>query len=574
MSIYENEIVPHLQKGHLQKAERRLLEAMPHYLWMTRGGKKHTGRKTGLCTACGAMGIEAKHGEARAVAADALKRERTALGLDGGMDWQNPSLPARGERLENDWRHMHFGVCPCCGAVAQYRSAGMRRKYMEDDIALVRYARSAADPGTVVMALYAGRAYWWAFRPPLEHRPRLSVELREVCLMKAGTAGRRYVTGQTWFAEGPSGLYHTVSSWERRKECKSGYCGGAPMTARLWILDEKSVEEAFAGTHVVAVADAIEPFLHSLYYDRISLFNGILRWPCVEYLAKLGYGELAAGIVERRDGDLVNKRGKTAAQVLRLDGNTYGWLRGHRKEIPFSRYVLRVLQIRDKYRLHIGCDALAALLKAAPAYEAEMLQDIVRWLPAGQREKAIRYVAARRITPHDYRDHLQMMKKLEMDFADTAVTLPKDFPAMHAQLAERLDQLMNQPTDKRIARRLEKLGEYWFSALGFTLRPLLNAREVSREGTALRHCVANYTEAYALGNTVLLCLRADTAPDTPLYTVEYSKTGRRVQVRGYRNGMKNEDEDRLSEFWRLFELYRAEYVRIHRKDKQKRGAVA
>ena len=87
------------------------------------------------------------------------------------------------------------------------------------------------------------------------------------------------------------------------------------------------------------------------------------------------------------------------------------------------------------------------------------------------------------------------------------------------------------------------------------LRPLKDTAEVIREGTALHHCVGSYAQRYAEGQTVLCCLRRASAPDTPLYTVEFTPAGKRVQCRGDHNQTAREDEPVLEQFWAAFDRH-------------------
>ena len=71
------------------------------------------------------------------------------------------------------------------------------------------------------------------------------------------------------------------------------------------------------------------------------------------------------------------------------------------------------------------------------------------------------------------------------------------------------------------------------------IRPIGSYRELVTEGQKLKHCVANYATAYAEGRSKLFCIRRETAPEEPYYTLELGKENSLRQYRGYRNDVEN-----------------------------------
>lgn len=584
-SIFDTEIRPHLRPGLREEAERRAREAAPHYLWFF----IDEGKKTGLCSACGNSGIRKSAGSALAMyqeARDYLATERQGAGL-WAAPWPDLQRGYASHHLDGSWTHLRFGTCPICGAMVQYRSAAVSRRYLNDTVILAHYAPSSCDTDTVVMTLWRYRIGWAAWQPEYMRVPDEDMELMEVCLMQRGTAGRRYIKAERWCADlAPGGSraenFRRTIRWERKKECKSGFSPGEERTSfavsrTMWATDTASMEDALPPP----ILDTCRALMRAgrgvtaHYYDKISLVNSALRYPCLEYLVKMGFLELAAMIPDRRAGRLLNLRGKDACGVLKIDSNTLGWVKGTRQRLDDT--LLELLQTRDRLGLKLGNDVIAGLRTAG----GSILKKMADLLPAGLREKAIRYMVRRRIPHWDYLDHLELLQKLDMQPTDDVLT-PKDFPEMHARLSQRIKVQSDREKQKALQKRVGRLGAYWFSALGWTIRPMLSAEEVVREGTALRHCVGSNVERYAAGGTILLCLRADNALDTPLYTVEYSTAGKRVQVRGYKNGMQEgwrngvrmADEEKLELFWRLFDAYRLDWKRAQDQKKQKGRAAA
>lgn len=554
----------HLPERLREKAEDRIRQAAPHYLWFFTGAGPRR-EKIGLCSACLQEMKCGDHADRWGLKAmEYLKLEQTGLSLHSGPVPALSEWKSRDKRIMNSWKHGDMGVCPICGTIGQYRSAAISRQYMVDVVNYCRFDRSRTDPETLVMTLWQARIAWNEWQAWTEKEPYTDVRLTEICLMKRGWCGARWTLTDHWDMNG-----RYAPRWEKKKECKSGYMPGnerPPFQASrtLWTLDEESVEEALSPMHLMDVYSALSEVSACAardYFDSVSLVGGILRWPCVEYLHKLGQTALAAAVVDRATRGEMNPRGKTAQKVLKIDENTWGWIKG--KKIRLDLHTLSMLHERERLGLRLSNDTVLAASSGAYHWGIEQLRGLCKGLPAGKREKAVKYTLKSQVLPRDYLDHLDMMQRLKMTMTDDAMLFPRDFGTLHAELANRIDDMKNREKEKQLAKRVEDLDVYWFSALGLTLRPILSGKELRAEGNALHHCVATYYDRYATGKTVILCLRRDDALDKPWHTVEFANNGTMVQCRGYRNKTKPEDQPLIDEFWRLFEAYRKDYTIQH-----------
>lgn len=567
-------LAQHLPERLREKAEERIRQAAPHYLWFFTGVGPRK-EKIGLCSACLQEMKCSDHPDRFGLKAiEYLKLEQAGICLHSGpvpalSNWKSEKKP-----ITNSWKHGEMGVCPLCGTIGQYRSAAISRQYMVDIVNYCRYDNSRTDPEMLVMTLWQARIEWNEWNAWTEKEPYTNVRLTEICLMKRGWCGSRWTLVDHWDSH-----YQYSPRWEKKKECKSGYLPGNArppfqMARTLWSLDDGSVEEALSGLHLMDVYSALSKAgacAARNYFDSVSLVCGILRWPCVEYLHKLGHPALAAAIVDRATGSEMNIRGKTAQKVLKIDENTWGWIKG--KKISLDLRLLSMLHERDRLGLRLGNDTVLAISAGVYHWRIEQLRGLCKGLPAGLREKAIKYTQKKQVLPGDYMDHLDMMQRLKIPMADDAMLFPRDFGALHAELARRIEDLSNKEKDKQLIKRIEGLDMYWFSAMGLTLRPILSGRELWAEGNALHHCVASYYDRYAAGKVVILCLRRDEALDKPWHTVEFSTTGMMVQCRGFRNKTEPEDQPLIDEFWRLFDAWRIEYTNQHAREKRRENVA-
>lgn len=470
-----------------------------------------------------------------------------------------------GEKFTQSGKHNDYGACPICGSLVQYKSFHLGRKTLNDRILLIRYQKSAIDERALVMLGYLVICDWGRWDDYNEWLPELYTDLREICVFRAGQKGERFTkrvrTEIDWDAPpDENGYLHgrKAAYWTRNEKCVSGFDpwnGPFRESNTRFMLDEESVQEALLGTPWETL---YERKGDSGLLDRIDFFAAATRYPCMEYLEKLGFHRLADLLLPGGgDRRLLNTAGKTAQAVLRVDGDFYGWLKGNK--IDASPTLLEMYRIRKKTGWKLGNDALLWLSENA---DADELTEIGQLLPGGWLKKGVRYMRKKGVRPWLYRDHLNTMKMLSMDMRDEQMLFPPQFAYVHDELASRLKIVKNAQENLRVAARAQRLDGWSYSALGLTIRPFLDADEIIREGTELRHCVGTYVERYAEGGTILLCLREDERPNKPFRTLEYTTGGKLAQCRGYRNQSPEDEQERIDRFLQMFDAFRAEYKKV------------
>lgn len=130
------------------------------------------------------------------------------------------------------------------------------------------------------------------------------------------------------------------------------------------------------------------------------------------------------------------------------------------------------------------------------------------------------------------------------------VWLPKSISRAHDTALAEYETKKNALVDLNIQKRAEKLSKYAFEADGYIIRPVSGYAELAEEGRKLHHCVASYGQRIADGNTNIFLVRKETAPDVPLYTLEYNNE-HIVQCRTLRNASyeKNDEVYHFTQKW-------------------------
>ena len=570
----------HAGKQNYMTVERRALDALPKYMWTWKQGKE----RRGYCTACGnSTRIES----GRAVPDWALNdpyadesdsHPETEYGLEGPESyhyWKGRKA------FDHSGRHGHYGTCPACGTFVQYRSENIGHSCLVDRVFLIRYAKSAVEEGALVMTGWLAIADWSRYDGMNEQEPELDITLREICVFRPGRGAERFVAipmfeGETQVNQDGSlsaiNIHRMGFEWTRRRKCLSGfdpYAGIFGRSGSRFYLDKYSLDEAIAGTRWETAFQGMVGDEERMYgcLDKIDVFQFIAQWPCVEYLCKLGLGHLAYMTMRHEDEGAINLRGKTAQRVLRVDGNDWGWIKGHPEEATME--FLRCLQLARERKMRISAETIGAACKRS---NGSSLRRLLTETEPDRSGQAVKWCMKRGAAFNDYADYLEQLKTLKMDTNDKALLYPTDFRAAHERLSARIRAAEDKKQDEKIRKRTESLGMYWYSAMGLTIRPFLSSAEIIREGEQMHHCVGGYVKRYAEGGTILLCMREDERMNKPYRTLEFSTQGEMVQCRGFRNQSPADEQPRIDEFLRLYGLYRAEYTRMHKRKRLRQGA--
>lgn len=549
---------------------RRAMRVIPHYIW-TIGDEK---KRRGYCTACERW-VDLEPGSLMPnwAANDPY--------LDTDADGY-PFIPFQimpehefQTRHSGRTRHLDTGYCPECGERVQFRGMYRGHKSLTDRRFLIVYSKDALDPENAVVCV--GYELYVPWRDMDDNEPGVPLEItpRELCVFRHGKGGQRFVHGWEWRCGG------WQERWKHRRECKSGFAPGAGTFngGIQTVLDQESFLEAVQGTPFapVVMGDVGNISVSNAwdYYDRITIMDRLARYPCTEYLYRLGFVELAVAVIDKNTEGLLNLRGKTAQKVLRLTPDQWAEVKG--KKLTITKETLWVCRLAAQKKLRMNMELCAWIGARHNGFDD--FKNLGTSFPELDAVRAAKYCRKSNVQLNDYLDYMAELRELRMDMRDKRYLQPRDFATAHADLSMRVSHVRYHNKDTAIRKRLQSkaMDEYTFSALGLVLRPMVSGGEIVAEGTAQHHCVGRYVDTYAEGNNVLCVLREENNLRKPLYTVEFGRDGRLAQCRGYRNDMtdegrerKKDDAERLNLFWKLFELMRADLRAQTEKEKKKR----
>lgn len=266
-------------------------------------------------------------------------------------------------------------------------------------------------------------------------------------------------------------------------------------------------------------------------YSAVELYRGVdvlkyLRlyeqYPQLEYLMKAGLIGYAFS------KQLLKEIGKNKKFCK--------WLMKNRDDIRNNNYDVDVilrsfrtgknledLQIYKEYRRRLSKEAALKELRAF------FKKDL---------EKFVSYIRKQETNPYSYRDYMKACQYLGLDMTEEKNRYPHDFKHWHDI---RIDEYNTAKLLKDAEERKEFYAQFAsvaskYLGLEYNKKSVYVAiiaqkpSDLIHEGEILHHCVGRmgYDQKFAREETLIFFIRTKEQPDTPLVTVEYSPTQKKV----------------------------------------------
>ncbi|MBS3885593.1 MAG: PcfJ domain-containing protein [Dethiobacter sp.] len=438
-------------------------------------------------------------------------------------------------------RHNQKATCPCCQSECIGKLVGMGRKGMFDDAYFVFYMKSAIDPSVIVaVGTYAARDFYYDYWNVKTNYATTSLYVFQPGI--GGTAFHRHA----WYNRNEQSMY-LGDTFNRAGSCKCQFNRGHNASIHA-TYSRESIAAAVAGT----------PFQYSTWEqykqgDMTEFFDLAARYPCVEYLTKLGFRRL---IEEKLNGDrtygAINWNGKSMEKVLKVSRQE---LQAASKElhgaIGFDE--LWIMQEGKKDGSKLSLSEARDVLGALSHYLDEVLRHpehgnirtIYNYLL--KQTKKGKYKTARDAFPA-WRDYIKDCKELGYDLTKERTRFPTNLYKAHQKTIKLVKHKADEILNQKIKHRAEKIKHLCFEKDGLLIRPALSTEELITEGKVLDHCVGGYSKGYAEGKGDILFVRRIEEPDKPYFTVEV-RGGFVAQCRGRKNcGLKDDVKSFMDAF--------------------------
>ena len=304
--------------------------------------------------------------------------------------------------------------------------------------------------------------------------------------------------------------------------------------------------------------------------EAITYLNAFARWPMIEYLVKLKLFRLVRDVVysslRYTMSKTINCEGRNLQDVLGFDRSWIPLLQEVNPGIAQLRIIRAFIGAGKKLDASMmkwcADNAVqdASVLTELLSYTS--MHKLCRYADAqyeGYRKAAkVWYCEVERSMANlltDYCDYLRMCKELQYDVKNSFVLFPHMLKDAHDSAAKTLK-------DKRTAEQEKAIGDsfdewqkrYQYQSKELMMIPPHSAKEITREGDKLHHCVGRYVKDVVKNNTTILFIRKASAPKKPYCTVEV-KHGDVIQARIQNNVIPPPKVKRFIESWKENVLY-------------------
>lgn len=427
-------------------------------------------------------------------------------------------------------RHNEFYTCPSCESHCGVRASGKGRKRMVDEAYVVWYDKSLLNEQAITArGVLVVRDY--------------REDYRDVTTQISVRAEYLFEPGNSVMLDHPY-LYYSEYYKEMRNEdsllfTKSVFSlANSAMANKPHFYSIESIQNAVQGT----------PFQYSTWEsykngDMVVFFSLFAKYPCVEYLTKLGM----RGIVEAKlNGDktygMINWRAKNPLKVMKMSKQEMNELKD--SKIHVDPWLLYLRNQSKKDGSNLSVDELSLIKEQISEARVSDLKHVLKNTTL---RKAYAYLTKQLNKPEVYKryysmgqlltgwsDYFEDCMKLGLDLSREAVLFPSNLHRAHQNTIKQIKVKEDEALKIKFSVRNKQLIKYQFEAHGFILRPPVDQKELIDEGKALHHCVGTYAVRYAKGETDLFVLRKVSEPDKPFYTMEI-RGGTITQCRGLEN---------------------------------------
>jgi hypothetical protein len=462
---------------------------------------------------------------------DILKFSRYIFTRRQGKQQYGYCTHCKKEFKTNGIRHNDKESCPKCESVCIVKASGRGRRRMWDTAYFVYYEKSIIDSNVIVArGIEATRDYRGDY-----HNVNTKYWVRALYVFEMGNS--IMMTDSYWY---------DTRSYKFNKS-KSVYSLFSQYHNDGWLRKDVYTDYSLESIQK-AVKDT--PFQYSCweeytsYSDMVKFFDLYSRYPCIEYLTKLGMENIVeAKLIGNATYSAINWNGKSLPKVLRLSKKDINEIKTVQNSI--DPLFLRLFQISKKDNSCLSFEKISKISREY-AYYFKDLQKVLKYTNLKKAHNYIhkqyqqesdgkkQYYSSDRVL-NTWKDYIVDCESLLMNLSDDRILYPKNLLKAHQETTKRIKSDGNKLMDTLIEKRIDSLKLYCFEYQGLMIRPAESTKELIDEGKELNICVGNYANGYmtkySKGQTNLLLIRKISEPNKPYYTMELCK-GQIKQVQG------------------------------------------
>lgn len=447
-------------------------------------------------------------------------------------------------------KHNDRESCPECGSVCTVKASGRGRKTLIDEAYFVYYQKSLTNPKVITArGIYAVRDYRKDY-----HNVKTQMIDLALYIFEAGKSVMLNRYGGYYWSQS---MMSANECWQKTSSVFSLFSkfGGNDG----WFSRKNMT---YVGVCQESIDTAVEKtqFEYSTYesydhQDMVKFFDMYSRYPCIEYLTKLGMEELVqAKLQGKRTYGAINWRGTSLEKVLRLPKSDVKGL--VKNEEVVDPLFLKLLQISKKDGSNLSFEEINDI-RNDYGYDLSHIQELLKHTTLKRVDAYInkqykkknpknKHYSTRYMVLADWKDYINDCITLELNLDRDSVFFPSNLYRAHQNTIKQIKAKADAALDAKIAQKAKELRKYCYGTEALTIRPAASTRELIAEGKALHHCVGTYAKRYADGDCIILFVRRTSQPKKPFFTIEVRKDSvtkamRITQTRGKKNCLPPED---------------------------------
>ena len=276
--------------------------------------------------------------------------------------------------------------------------------------------------------------------------------------------------------------------------------------------------------------------------QALPFLRAFLKHPRLEHLAKVGFWNIVSNLAYGYHPDCLDETRNRTHQILKVAAEDVQFLKELEVDIPTLKIFREYAGLKDRRQLL--CWQLEQNVKRdiLPILKHITVHKFIRYMDSQfgflrlRRTSygTLRYKGMQDLVS-EYRDYLDMCRKMGYDMKNSFVLFPKDLQKSHDKTAHRYKQRKDALVKRDFISVYRQLsGQLDFEKDGMKIVYPATPDDVVKEGHALHHCVGSYTERVAEKECIILFLRKCSEEEKSFYTVEV-RNQKAVQVRGKGN---------------------------------------
>lgn len=318
----------------------------------------------------------------------------------------------------------------------------------------------------------------------------------------------------------------------------------------------KNLPEALAGTpwQYCPIADFYRHFRRKFLAPRF--LSAYLYHPALEHLIKTGFYSVVKSLVYGYTESCLDETQRRTHRILCVAAEDTGFLRSIDPDMSTLKIYQEYTGLKGRQELlswqirnEISHDVLPILNHMTPHKAMRYLDRQYDFLRLRKTKYGTQRYKNMQDLVSEYRDYLELCKKLNYDLKNSFVKYPADLQKAHDKAAHRLKHKADAKERRAFAAVYRNIaGQYGFAKDGMKIVYPSTPDDVIAEGHALHHCVGGYVGRVTNNECVILFLRRCSDPLKPFFTIEVR--GRQiVQVRGMKNCSATPDVDKFIKAW-------------------------